>query len=105
MLLDSEGCHPGDLQSKITELDERNMELMKEVKRLHQENQNLDARTQALVRLVHQKNAQLDQLKETVRGTTSPGLPTWGWDLGWRPDSRWSTPKENESVREGGGPF
>ena len=60
------------VQSKIAELDERNAELMKEVKRLHQENQNLDARTQALVRLVHQKNAQLDQMKETVRGLPTP---------------------------------
>ena len=63
------------MQSKIAELDERNLELMKEVKRLHQENQNLDARTQALVRLVHQKNAQLDQVKETVRGLQPPSVP------------------------------
>ena len=53
-------------QSKITELEDRNGELIKEVKRLQQENQNLDSRMGALVRLVHQKNAELDQLKATV---------------------------------------
>lgn len=54
------------MQSKITELEDRNGELIKEVKRLQQENQNLDSRMTALVRLVHQKNAEMESLKTSV---------------------------------------
>ena len=51
------------VQSKITELEEKNAELTAELKRLQQENQNLDSRMGALVRLLHQRNAQLDQAR------------------------------------------
>lgn len=51
------------VQSKISELEDKNTELAAELKRLQQENHNLDARMTALVRLVHQRNAQLDDLR------------------------------------------
>lgn len=54
------------MQSKITELEDRNGELIREVKRLQQENQNVDSRMAALVRLVHQKNGEIEQLKAAV---------------------------------------
>ena len=50
-------------QSKITELEDKSAEQVAELKRLQQDNHNLDARMTALVRLVHQRNAQLDQLR------------------------------------------
>ena len=62
------------MQSKITELEEKNAEIMAELKRLQQENQNLDSRMGALVRLLHQRNAQLDQARsQGVSASVAPG--------------------------------
>ena len=63
------------MQSKITELEEKNAELTAELKRLQQENQNLDSRMGALVRLLHQRNAQLDQARSQGVGASVALVP------------------------------